>query len=215
MRNVQELAALRALENSIKKLAAEFQGRSALNFYHESELAAHLIVNSRASPSIIEYVGKARMYLAHLEWPCLPRRRIDLVLWRPGTCSQAFKHWRYKGTMARSLPLLAAVQVKRGPGGMTSLSDSRKDLRDLEALYVNEDLQSPILYFLEWVDHNLQGRHKNDRIAYHEMQSMLSEWCDNGPDRRALMISRDKVGFAYPNGSWLIDVLPQGTIETI
>ena len=93
-RNAEELAALSALESSIHRLANDFQGRSALNFYHESELAAYLMASLRRNHSISEYVDRKRMYLAHLEWPCFIKRSIDLVLWKPGTVSTAIDKWR-------------------------------------------------------------------------------------------------------------------------
>jgi hypothetical protein len=138
-RGKRELAALSALESSINRLASKFQGRSALNFYHESELTAHLLADLRGSPSIGEQVDKTRMYLAHLEWPCLVRRRIDLVLWQPGTCKRAVELWRSRTSCAKKLPLFGAVQVKRGPGKLTSWSSTWKDIEDLENRYTFEN----------------------------------------------------------------------------
>ncbi len=204
-RGQRELAALSALESSISRLASKFQGRSALNFYHESELTAHLMVELRESPSISEQVDKTRMYLAHLEWPCLVRRRIDLVLWKPDTCKRALELWRGRSNCAKKLPLLGAVQVKRGPGKLTSWSSTRKDI---------EDLEEPVLYFLEWVDHGLQ-KHENDRKDYREVQSRLKKWCSEASNRRAFVIGRDGIGFAYPKGAWLVDPLPAGVRENI
>lgn len=213
-RRKRELAALSAFESIIKRLANEFQGQSAFNFYHESELAAYLMVQLRESPSTSEYVNKTCMYLAHLEWPCLVRRRIDLVLWQPGTCKSALELWRGRSNCAKKLPLLAAVQVKRGPGKLTSWSNTQKDIEDLETLCTFENLGKPVLYFLEWVDHGLQ-KHKHDHIAYQEVQSRLKKWCSETSNRRVFVISRDKVGFAYPKGAWLVDPLPLGVTENI
>lgn len=213
-RGRRELAALSAFESSINRLANKFQGQSAFNFYHESELTAYLMVWLRRSRSISEYVDKTRMYLAHLEWPCLVKRRIDLVLWQPSTCKRALELWRYRGKLAKTLPLLAAVQVKRGPGKLSSWPSTQKDINDLEALYTFENLEKPVLYFLEWVDHGLQ-EHKNDRDAYRDMQSRLKNWCGETSNRRAFIISRDRIGFAYPKGVWLVDPLPPGVTENI
>jgi hypothetical protein len=218
-RGERELAALSALESSIKRLASEFQGQSAFNFYHESELTAYLMVWLRRSRSISEYVDKTRMYLAHLEWPCLVKRRIDLVLWQPGTCKRALYGWPDRGKLAKELPLLAAVQVKRGPGKLYSWPITLKDIKDLETLYTFETLRQPVLYFLEWVDHDLRKhesrKHEEKSQRYREVQSRLKEWCDKGPNRRTLVISRDRVGFAYPKGAWLVDPLPPDVRQNI
>jgi len=94
------------------------------------------------------------------------------------------------------LPLLAAVEVKRGPGSLTTLSKIVKDTNNLEALYSNEVLGKPTLYFLEWIDHEA-GTHKNDRERYQATRSYLKAWCEKAPHHRAMVIDRDKVGFAY------------------
>ena len=213
-RGKKELAALTALEESTHQLATEFLGQRALNFYHESELAAHLLVALRNSPDVSEFVNKTCMYLAHLEWPCLEKKFIDLVLWRPGTCEQAIQLWRGRSNCAKNLPLLAAVQIKRGPGKLTSWLGTKKDTDNLETLHGFENLEKPTLYFVEWVDHGLQ-KHKNDRKAYNDIQSRLKEWCGESTSRRAFVLSRDKVGFAYPEGAWLINPLPNGVRQNL
>lgn len=210
----KELAALNILESSIKQLASEFLGQSALNFYHESELSAYLMASLRSSLDVSEYVNKIKMYLSHLEWPCLAERSIDLVIWKPGSCKIAIEYWRDRSMCAKKLPLLAAVQVKRGPGRLTSWSGTNKDLKDLENVYDSEDLGQPVLYFLEWVDHGVQ-KHENDRKKYQDIQRMLKEWSSGALDRRAFLISRDKMGFAYPEGAWSVDPLPTGVKENI
>lgn len=213
-RGEEELAALSALESSIHRLANDFQGRRALNYYHESELAAYLIVSLRRNHSISEYVDKTRMYVAHLEWPCLVGRSIDLVLWKPGTVSTALNEWRYRSKLAKKLPLLAAVQIKRGPGKLSSERSTQKDIEILEDLHDVENLEKPVLYFLEWVDHDLKN-HEHDRDPYQQIQSKLKKWCNDESNRRAFVISRDRVGFAYPKGVWLVDPLPPGVTENI
>lgn len=211
-----ESKVLLALEESIRQLANDFQHRSALNFYHEAELAAYLMMNLRINPATVENVKETSMQLSHLEWPCLIKRRIDLVLWRPGACEEAIKFWgKGRGNSAKRLPLLAAVQIKRGPGRLISWSSTEKDLKDLENLYAFENFGKPVLYFLEWVDHSLQRLHKNDRKDYLEIQLKLREWCGDKSNRRALVISRDNVGFAYPKKAWLLDPLPKEVKEDI
>jgi hypothetical protein len=213
-RTGKELATLSVLESSINRVSSEFQYQNAINFYHEAELTASLLVNLRSSPDIGEYFNETKMYLAHLEWPCLTKRRIDLVLWKPGCCKTANNHWNDRIKCATNLPLLAAVQVKRGPGDLKSLSDTDKDLKDLETLYDDEKLGTPMLYFLEWVDHDLQEDEHACR-KYRDVQRRLKEWCSQALNRRAFVISRDKIGFAYPHGRWLVNPLPNGTIENV
>jgi len=66
-RTERELASLSALESSIKQLASEFQGQIALNFYHESEITAYLMVLLRRNRSISEYVNKKQYCLGGRE----------------------------------------------------------------------------------------------------------------------------------------------------
>lgn len=209
LRTDKELAALNTLESSIKQLACEFLGQSALNFYHESELSGYLMASLRSNPDVSEYVNRIRMHLSHLEWPCVAERSIDLVIWKPGSCRIAIEYWGDRSMCGRKLPLLAAVQVKRGPGGLTSRPGTNKDLKDLEDVYASEDLGQPVLYFLEWVDHGVQ-EHENDRKKYQDVQRILKEWSSGALDRRAFLISRDKMGFAYPEGAWSVEPLPSG-----
>jgi hypothetical protein len=214
LRGDKELAALNILESSIKQLASEFLGQSALNFYHESELSAYLIASLRSSPTTGEYINKIKMHLAHLEWPCLAGCSIDLVIWKPSSCKIAIEYWWDRSLCAKKLPLLAAVQVKRGPGRLTSLPDTNKDLKDLENVYDSKNLGQPVLYFLEWVDHGVQ-EHQNDREKYQDVQRILKKWSSEALDRRVFLISRDKMGFAYPEGAWLVEPLPAGVKENI
>lgn len=204
-RNNKEIALLRALEGSVKQLADDFQGQRAFNFYHESELAAYLLVQLRDNNNTQEYINDQCMYLAHLEWPCIERRRIDLVIWQPGTLKRALELWRGRANCARQLPLLAAIQIKRGPGKITSWSETQKDTNDLEKLYSQENFNKPVLYFLEYVDHGI--KHKNDLEAYQDIQIRLENWCSETENRRACVITRDGFGFALPKGAWLTDPL--------
>jgi len=103
---------------------------------------------------------------------------------------------------------------KRHPGRLTPWFNTNKDLKDLEKLYTFEHLEKPVLYFLEWIDHDLQ-KHDHDAQTYNYIQQNLEEWCSKAQNRRAFVISRDKIGFAYPKGAWLIDPLPIGTKECI
>jgi len=213
-REDKELAALAILESSIKQLASEFLGQSALNFYHESELSAYLMASLRNSPTVSEYANKIKMHLCHLEWPCFAGRSIDLVIWKPGSCKTAIEYWWDRSMCAKKVPLLAAVQVKRGPGRLASWANTDKDLTDLQNIYDSGALGWPVLYFLEWVDHGVQ-EHENDRKKYQAVQGMLKEWSMEASDRRVFLITRDKMGFAYPEGAWLVEPLPTGTKENI
>ena len=66
-RSKTELAVLTDLENTVKKLARDFQGDRAFNVSNEVELAAYLLIKLRGSASITETVKGVRMHLAHLE----------------------------------------------------------------------------------------------------------------------------------------------------
>lgn len=216
-RGKEELIALTTLENVVQQLTRDFLWRRAFNFVNESELAAHLLIRLRESGSVTETAEEVGIHLAHLEWPCLAGKLIDLVIWQVGTSTQALDSWGYLDKYAKELPLLAAVQIKRGRGSPTPLVDTEKDINDLGTLY--ERLEKPVLYFLEWVDHDLQKnekkKDKEKQQKYQEVQSNLKDWCSKGPNRRALVVSRDNVGFAYPKGAWLVDPLPQDAIENI
>lgn len=207
-----ELAALTVLERSINLLATDFYRQRALNYFHESELTSYLLSKLRLSPNTCEDVKGNSMHLAHLEWPCIDKKIIDLVLWKPGSCEKAIDLWWNRNNCAKNLPLLAAVQIKRGPGTFTPWSFTRSDLKSLDKLDGLEKLGKPVLYFLEWVDHNIQ-RDRKKRERYIDLQDKLNKWCHRGLNRRAFVISRDKVGFAYPKGAWLVNPLPEGTME--
>ena len=215
-RDSQALETLRALENSIRRLGAEFQGPNAFNFSHELELAAYLIVWTREARAVSQDVRGTPVCLARLEWPCVKGRSIDIVLWKPGIGRKARSEWGTQGgRLAKALPLPAAVQVKRGGGRVASWSSTRKDIHDLEAVYSSDYLEKPVLYFLEWADENLR-EDEGDLNTYRQVQSNLEKWCSDDPEnRRASVISRDRVGFAYPRGAWLVAPLPSGTMETI
>ncbi|MFQ5872880.1 MAG: hypothetical protein ACE5JL_03640 [Dehalococcoidia bacterium] len=72
--------------------------------------------------------------------------------------------------------------------------------RTLEAVSASNVLKRPMLYFLEWVDHRLVDTQGGGN-TYREIQSKLEKWCNDAPNqRRAFVISRNRVGFAYPRG---------------
>lgn len=217
VREPTELDAIRTLEMAIGHLAVDFQGAKAFDYWHEPELASSLLSAVRGSNACQEHVNGTRLHLARLEWPFsgVKLRRIDLVIWRPGTVLETREYWRDKTGLSEIQPLLAAVQIKRGGGKPTPATGIGKDIRDLEKIHANDLLEQPILYYLEWIDHDLRDGHENDTVAYRHNRSLLKSWCDEGPDRRALVISRDHVGFAYPEGGWLVDPLPHGTIKEV
>lgn len=154
--------------------------------------------------------------IAHLEWPCVLGRSIDLVLWSPDFALQAYKQWgTSRGILAKRIPLLAAIQIKRGGGRITILKNIEKDLRDLGAIHQAENLGKPILYFIEFADHGIL-KHKHDCDYYMTVQDRLNRWCSEQPGlRRAFLISRDRVGFAYPPDAWIVNPLPEGTREHV
>lgn len=210
------LEALRAFESAVKRLAVQFQGKNAFDFDHELELTAHLMVWTRESFAVTDDLRGTSVCLARMEWPCVTRRPIDLVLWNPSKAREAYSQWGIpRGRLAKTVPLLAAVQIKRGGGTVAAWTRTKKDIDDLEAVYKAEHLQKPILYFLEYVDHGLHDIGRGSSI-FREVRVKLDKWCSKAPDsRRAFVISRDKVGFAYPRKAWLIDPLPPGTTENI
>lgn len=213
-RTEKELSVLTVFENSIKKLASDFYRGRALNYFHEAEIASFLLSEIRRSSVSYEDINGYARNLAHLEWPCIDSisNRIDLVIWKPGSCVKADELWGNRNYCAENLPLLAAVQIKRGPGKLTSWKKVDKDLKDLKNLYINPRLEYPILYYVECVDHGI-NEHNNDRKAYNNTQLQLKEWCEEEINRRAFVISRDRVGFAYPSGAWLTNPLPNGIKE--
>lgn len=201
---------LTKFESNVKNLTRDFQDEKALNFYHEHELTAYLMIWTRHD---IKPEGSedSPTHLVHLEWPCTSAKSIDLVLWRPSSCSLARCNWKIpRCNSAKEIPLLAAVQIKRGPGRLISWSLTSKDLKDLETVYNSPKLGKPMLYFLEWVDHDLQ---ENDD-KYSIIKVELMKWCNKDIDsRRALVMSRNAVGFAFPEGQWLVNPLPFSPIN--
>lgn len=210
------LEALGSFESAVKRLAVQFQGKNAFDFDHELELTAHLMVWTRESLAVTADLRGTSVCLARMEWPCATRRPIDLVLWNPGKAKEAHSQWGTpRGRLAKGIPLLAAVQIKRGGGRVTPWVRTRKDLDDLEAVYLAERLQKPVIYFLEYVDHDLRDTGGNTGV-YNEVRINLDRWCSETPEsRRAFVVCRDKVGFAYPRGAWLVAPLPPGTIEKV
>lgn len=172
---IHSTAALNALEESIKQLTYEFQGDNAFNFSHEMELASYLLLLARQKYTYTEYYRDHPVYLARLEWPCISRKRIDLVLWKPGFEEKARKLWgTQRGRAAKQIPLLAAVQIKRGGGEVTRWYPTKYDLGLLEDIHSNEDLSKPILYFVEWVDVSIRKK-KSAQERYRHIKPKLIE----------------------------------------
>lgn len=213
---IRSKAAIEALEASIKQVTEEFQGDSAFNFYHEMELASYLLLSIRQKYTYTVNYNNHPVHLSRLEWPCIYRKRIDLILWKPGSEIKARKMWRYqRGRVAKQIPLIAAIQIKRGGGEVTSWNATRYDLARLKEIHLNKDLGKPILYFVEWVDTNIREK-KSAQERYQFVKLKLIEWCNESPElRRVLVISRDRVGFVYPTEAWSINPLPDATLNEI
>lgn len=209
-------AALNSLEESIRQLTYEFQGDNAFNFSHETELAAYLLLLIRQKHTFAKYYRDHPVYLAHLEWPCVSRKRIDLVLWEPGCEVEARRLWgTQRGRIAKQIPLLAAIQIKRGGGEVTSWARTEYDLKLLQDIHKNRELGKPMLYFLEWVDASIR-RKETARRVYRDINPKLINWCNESPEfRRVCVVSRDRVGFIHPIESWLVNPLPDGTLSTV
>lgn len=161
-----------------------------------------------------EPVGGLSVHLARMEWRCLANRDIDLVLIHPDGAKKAREGWgTVRSKAAKTLPLLAAIQIKRGGGQVTPLNEVRKDLRDLERVSESNSLGKPVSYFLAWIDSSLKQRPQQFG-RYQGVKDELKGWCDQLPQtRRAFVLSRDRVGSAFPKGAWLVQPLPPGTVE--
>jgi hypothetical protein len=215
-KEIRSTAALMALEESIRQLTYEFQGGNAFNFYHEAELAAYLLLLARQKYAFTEYYRSRPVYLARLEWPCVSTKRIDLVLWKPGYEVEARRSWwKPRARVAKEVPLLAAVQIKRGGGQVASWPRTKYDLDLLQDTHRNEKLNKPILYFLEWVDNGIRNGETAQQV-YRSIKPELISWCNESPEyRRVLVFSRDRVGFTHPVEAWLVNPLPDGTLATL
>ena len=189
-RNDRELEALWALEISIANIAAQFRGEHAFNYSHEIEIAAYLLVSTREAFGTAEPVGRLSVHLTRMEWRCLANRDIDLVLIHPDAAKKAREGWGIvRSKVAKTLPLLAAVQIKRGGGQVTPSNQVRKDLEEISK---SNSLGKPVSYFLAWIDSSLKRRpHQFSR--YRAVKDELEAWCDRLPqNRRAFLLSRDR-----------------------
>ena len=164
-RTERELEALWALETSIAGIAAQFKDENAFNYSQEVEIASYLMVSLRETFGAAEQVGSLSVHLSRMEWRCLPGRSIDLVLIQPDSARSAREGWgKGRSKVAKTIPLLAAVQIKRGAGNVTPLSQVRKDLRDLDQIMTSANLGRPVAYFLAWIDSVLRQRpHQTER----------------------------------------------------
>ena len=206
---------LRSFERSVGSLAQVFQQKRAFNFSHELELVMYLLMKTRdADKDSVDKDG-IPIYLARIEWPCVPNRSIDMVIWKPGSETEARKNWgTVRGKLAKQVPLLAAIQVKRGGGNVTGVELTKKDLVDLETIYDNTDLGKPKLYFIEYADEDLREK-DGDYSTYLEAKDILRKWCSSdSANRRAFLISRDGIGFYFPRNKWMINPLPGDTKQT-
>lgn len=213
--NKNELQTLSSFEQSVKDLAQLFQGKAAFNFSHELELVMHLLMQMRNIDDLTIDKDGIPIYLTRIEWPCILKRHIDLVIWKPGSEKKARQSWgTQRGKLAKLIPLLAAIQIKRGGGEVTGLELTKKDLLDLETVFDSKDLGNPMLYFIEYADEDLREK-ASDYLTYITVKDYLEQWCFRNPShRRAFLISRDHVGFAFPKEEWFINPLPDGTVET-
>ena len=214
-RSTRELEVLWVLETSIASIAAQFMEENAFNYSQEVEIAAHLMVQMRETFGATESVDKLLVHLTRMEWRCLPGRAIDLALVHPSAAEEFRRGWGTSwGKIAKTLPLLAAIQIKRGGGTITKLDLIRKDLKDLDDVQISDSLEKPVTYFLTWVDSRLKSRPKQHG-RYLEAKNCLGKWCSEAPEkRRALLLSRDRVGVAFPKGAWLVQPTPPGTVDT-
>ena len=201
------------IETGIRQVACEFirsRGEGAFDLYCEAEIEAYLFGRLRASPlmSVRDQEG-CRRYLVHLHSACTKRRFIDIVVWHPDEIDAYREHCWTRPSMAQTLRLLAAIQIKRGPGCITPLKHVKKDLDDLARVGNAEVNRRAQLYFIMLVDHGLRESRSSD--TYRVAKGTLELWCNkDAKRRRGLLLSRDKVGFICPSDRWVVDALPAG-----
>jgi hypothetical protein len=207
-----------ALETCIRQVARRFvanDGEGAFNLYNEAEIEASLFSQLRrlGLMKIPDRDGRHRQ-LVHLHWPCVKERYIDIVIWHPRAVNS------YRGDWGHSLPqtapdrrLLAAIQIKRGGGHITPLNDTVKDLKDLAKIGRKGRIRQTQLYFIEFADCEVRKGQSKDR--YGDVKKTLERWCNkDNKRRRVLLLSKDRVGFAYPPQRWVVDPLPTGVAES-
>ncbi len=207
-----------ALETCIRQIARRFvtnEGEGAFDFRSEADIEASLFGQLTRLPlmKVPDRDGYHRQ-LVHLHWPCVKSRFIDMVIWHPYEINLYREDWKdSRPQTAPSRKLLAAIQIKHGRGQISPVNDVRKDLRDLAKIGQVEGAQQTRLYFIEFVDHDVHESQSEDR--YGDLKKTLERWCDrDARRRRVLLLSRDRVGFAYPPGRWVIDPLPAGVAES-
>jgi len=206
------------IENCIQRIVRRFVrngGEGAFDLYNEREVEASLFIELRRSPLMkAKTQDNIRRYLVHLQQPCVESRLIDIVVWHPREINSYRKDYGF--SLPKTAPgrrLLAAIQLKHGHGQITPLEDMMKDLKDLESINDSRETRPTLLYFLEFADCYYGGGLGGDR--YREVKKTLKLWCDKDPGRRrALFLSKDKIGFAYPTGRWAIDPLPASVTES-
>ena len=206
-----------ALETCIKQVVRQFvknEGEGAFNLYYEAEIEATLFSQVRRLPlmKVLDRDGYHRQ-LVHLHWPCVESRFIDIVIWHPSDINLYRKDWGDSCPQtAPSRRLLAAIQIKHGGGGITPLTDTVKDLEDLASIGRAGGNRRAQLYFIEFADCEIRkGQSKN---RYGDVKKTLERWCNKDKRRRrVLLLSKDKIGFAYPPGAWDVDPLSVGFTE--
>jgi hypothetical protein len=194
------------LEECILQVARRFVangGEGALNLCYEAEIEVSLFGRLRRlrRMKVCDKEGHQRE-LVHLHWPCVKDRYIDLVVWHPDDIDLYREDWedsfRKKGPSRR---LLAAMQIKLGPGEMPGVNDVGKDLKDLQAIGRGRKNRQTQLYFVGFADCKVREGQSKDR--YGNLKRILEGWCKDDPGRRrALLLSKDKVGFTCPPDGW-------------
>ena len=169
---------LLSFEQGVRDLACIFQGKKAFNFSHELELVMYLLMQMRNADKYSVDRDGIPIYLTRIEWPCIPGRNIDMVIWRPGSEKQARQRWgTQRGKLAKMIPLLAAIQVRRGGGNVVGTDLTIKDIKDLENVYKPKALGNPKLYFIEYADEDLKedtGDYKTYLSVKNYLKKMVS-----------------------------------------
>ncbi len=216
MNRNREKTIITSFEGSVKALTKVFQGKQAFNFSHELELTAFLLTKTReADNESVDNEG-VPISLARMEWSCVPGKSIDMVILMPGSERKARCEWwgEPRSKLCKNIPLLAAIQMKRGGGSIVNKYLTEKDLKALREVQKTDSLGNPLLYFIEYADEDLKAK-DGKYETYLQIKELLKKWCDRQPEkRRVFLISRDQIGFAFPKGKWLVNPLPRGTKET-
>jgi len=147
-----------------------------------------LIVSIRESFGAWEEVDEIPVQLSRLEWRSKTNHRTDLVLVKPGWAKYLRESWgTVRSKVAKQLPLLAAVEVKRGAGEVPDTDSVCSDLAHLERVQNDAKFGEPIRYMLVWIDSDMKednGDPPSQRDKFQDVASEREQWCKDSPQPR-------------------------------